>query len=256
MSSAARVRDVSAGGIAYGRRGNGPPVVLLHGWCLNRDLWIYEEERLRSQYTAITPDLPGFGGSAGLAGPYDLERYVSAVRGLLTELSLEDVTIVGFAFGAAIAMALAAADDSGIAGLVLIGVPSAASAAYDRMPRAMRRDWPDFARRSAEAICKVPHSEATLDWLSHMFRSAPLPTALETVGLLGRFEPGELAASVHVRSLFVHGEDDDVVPIEVARACAELMPDAQVSAVPACGHLVPIDRPTEFGELVSGFLAG
>jgi hypothetical protein len=47
---------------------------------------------------------------------------------------------VGFAFGAAVAMELAARDGSGLSGLVLIGVPSAGNAPYDRMPRAMRRD--------------------------------------------------------------------------------------------------------------------
>ncbi len=256
MTSAARVLDVGAGGIAYGRRGHGSPVVLLHGWCLNRDLWVYEEERLHHEHTVITPDLPGFGLSAGLAGPYDLDCYVNAVRALLDELALEQATLVGFAFGAAVAMALAARDDARVAGLALIGVPSAAHAAYDRMPRAMRRDWPDFARRSAEAICKAPHSAATMDWLARMFGSAPLPTALETVALLGGFEPTDVAPEVHVRSLFIHGEDDDVVPVKVSRDCASLMTNAEVVTVPDSGHLVPIDQPSAFGDIVESFLAG
>ena len=53
--------------------------------------------------------------------------------------------------------------------LVSIGVPSAAHSPYERMPKAMKRDWPGFAQASGKAICKQPQSDATLDWLGRMF---------------------------------------------------------------------------------------
>jgi pimeloyl-ACP methyl ester carboxylesterase len=256
MSAAASLRGVTADGVHYGRRGSGPAIVLLHGWCLNRELWMYEEERLRATHTVITPDLPGFGLSSDLDGPYDLDRHATAVQALLEELDLADVVVVGFAFGAAVAMTLAARDDSRLSGLVLIGVPSAAHSPYDRMPRAIRRDWPEFARLSARAICKGPISDATLDWLARMFGATALPVALETVGVLGRFEPADVAGNVKVRSLFVHGELDDVVPVKISETCAVAMVDAHVNVIPESGHLVPIDRAKDFAAAVDEFLAG
>jgi pimeloyl-ACP methyl ester carboxylesterase len=256
MSVVAKVRGVTASGVHYGRRGSGPAVVFLHGWCLNRELWMYEEERLAGTHTVVTPDLPGFGRSSDLDGPYDLDRHVTAVAELLEELELSDVTVVGFAFGAAVAMALAARDDERLGGLVLIGVPSAAHSPYDRMPRAMRRDWPEFARRSAHAICKGPISDASLDWLARMFGATALPVALETVGVLGRFEPADVAGDVRVRSLFVHGELDDVVPVQISETCAASMPDAEVRVIAESGHLVQIVRAQAFAAAVDDFLAG
>jgi pimeloyl-ACP methyl ester carboxylesterase len=103
-------------GITYTQRGVGPAMILVHGWCLNRTLWTYHEESLASSgYHVISPDLPGFGDSRVLAGPYDLDRYVDELATFIQELGLDRVVVVGFAFGAAVAMALAARDGSRIA---------------------------------------------------------------------------------------------------------------------------------------------
>src|SRR5262245_45407925 len=175
-----RTVRTSARGLVYSDRGSGPAVVFLHGWCLSRRLWMYHEEALLATNRVICPDLPGFGDSASLPGPYDLRRYGAELAAFVEELDLRDAIVCGFAFGAVVAMAAVAEHRMRAAQLVLIGVPSAATAAYDRMPRAMRRDWPEFARRSAVAICKQPQSEATLNWLAAMFGATPLPVALET----------------------------------------------------------------------------
>jgi pimeloyl-ACP methyl ester carboxylesterase len=246
---------VSSRGLHYERRGDGPPVVLVHGWCLSAEMWLYQQERLLHDHTVITVDLPGFGRSRDLAGPYALDRYANELGLLLRELELEDAVVVGFAFGAAVAMTLAAAGDVQPAGLVLIGAPSAAHAAYDRMPRAMRRDWHEFARRSALAICKRPLSDAATAWLATIFGSTPLPVALETVAQLARFEPADVAGAISVDALFVHGELDDVVPVAVSEACAKAMPNAAVRVVADSGHLVPIDQPEELSAAIAAYVA-
>ena len=236
-------------------RGNGPPLVLVHGWCLNRGLWIYQEEALSHTFRVLSLDLPGFGDSRALAGPYDLDRHADELGRFLEELDLHEAVVVGFAFGAAVAMTLARRDVSRVGGLVLIGVPSAAHAPYGRMPGAMRRDWPDFAARSAAAICKQPLSDASLRWLGEMFRQTPLPVALETVDVLGRFEPLPLATDITVPTLLVHGENDDVVPITVSEACAMAIPKGKLAVVPDSGHLVVIDQAERLSRLVSEFAA-
>lgn len=244
-----RVSDV---GISYTSRGQGLPVVLLHGWCLSGRLWEVQEEALLGDRRVLCADLAGFGRSRNLAGPYDLERHASDLASLLDELSLEEVVVGGFAYGGAVALQLAASRPERLSRLVVIGIPSGATAPYDRMPRAMRRDWPDFARRSAEAICKQPQSDAKLAWLAQMFAATPLPVALETVAVLERFDPTLLAANVTVPTLFLHGELDDVVPVNVADACVAKMPEALLTVVPESGHLVVVDQP----DVVTAALAG
>ncbi len=251
----AYVQRTTARGLVYTDRGEGSPIVLLHGWCLNRRLWMYQEEALAAGHRVLCPDLAGFGDSSALAGPYTLERYAADLAAFLYDAAAAGAVVAGFAFGAAVAMAAAADHAAPVSGLVLVGTPSAATAAYDRMPRAMRRDWPEFARRSAIAICKQPQSDATLAWLAAMFGATPLPVALATVALLGAFEPLPLAPRVRVRSLLVHGAHDDVVPVALSRACAEAMPDARLEVVEDCGHLVVLDQKERLAELIGAFSA-
>jgi pimeloyl-ACP methyl ester carboxylesterase len=248
------VRMVSERGIVYERRGEGRPVVFLHGWCLNRALWTYAEEALVDSHEVITPDLPGFGASAGLAPPYRIDRYAEEVSLLLGELGLSEATVVGFAFGAAVGMRAAATAPASLAALVAIGAPSAAHSPYERMPRAMRRDWPDFARRSAEAICSRPQSEATIDWLARMFEATPLRTALATVAEMADFEPVDTAPAIRVPTLYLHGAEDPVVPVSISEACADASPSGELAVVADCGHLVPIDQPEAFHGLLADFL--
>jgi pimeloyl-ACP methyl ester carboxylesterase len=246
------VERVSALGVAYSVRGNGTPIVLLHGWCLNGRLWEIQEEALLSDHTVLCVDLAGFGRSRRLAGPYSIRRHADDVGDLLDELELTDVVVGGFAYGGAVALQLAETNPSRLRRLVVIGIPSGATAPYDRMPRAMRRDWPDFARRSAEAICKQPQSEAKLAMLARMFGDTPLPVALETVGALSEFDPVSLAARVSVLTTFLHGANDDVVPVSVADTCVEAMSGAALVVVPDSGHLVLVDQPEAVTRVLEG----
>lgn len=241
-------------GMMFGRRGIGRPLIMLHGWCLNRAMWTYAEEALCSDHCVITPDMAGFGRSDHLDGPYSLARYTADVRSLIEELDLHGVVLVGFAFGAAVAIGTASISDERIAGVVSVGVPAAKHSPYARMPKSMRRDWPDFARRSAQALFHNPQSEATLLWLERLFASTPLTVAIETVALLAAYEPVDHVGAVRVPQLFIHADKDTVAPAELGEACARTAPDGRLEILADCGHLIALDQKDAFHASLRAFL--
>lgn len=253
-AATAQLRHTSARGLRYERRGAGRPLIFLHGWCLNRRMWIYAEEAFAPSCDVITPDFAGFGGSAGLAGPYGFARHADDLLALIDELRLRRPVLVGFAFGAAVAMAAAARDGAAVGGVVAVGAPSAAASPYARMPRAMRRDWPDFARRSAEALFHARPSQATLDWIAAMFAAAPLPVAIETVAELAGFTPEAAAARVSAPQLFIQGAQDAVAPLATGEACRAAAPDGRLDVIADCGHLIVIEAKDAFHARLAAFL--
>jgi pimeloyl-ACP methyl ester carboxylesterase len=254
MNSGAASRSQTSTGVVFYTRGDGPPLVLLHGWCLNRKLWLYAEEAFAGDFRVVTPDLPGFGQSDYLPGPYSLARYGEEVKVLLAEAGLRDAVLVGFAFGAAVALECAANAPDAVRAVVSVGVPGASHSPYARMPKAMRRDWPDFARKSAHALFHTPQSEATLLWLESLFASAPLPVALATVEVLARYEPEKNVARVKAPILFLHAEQDTVAPKELGQACAKAAPNGRLEVLPNCGHLIVLDQKDAFHEQLRAFL--
>lgn len=249
------LRSATARGMAYRRRGAGPSVVLLHDRCLDGQMWMYSEELLADRYDIIVPDLPGFGASSHLAGPYPLDRYAADVRQLTEELGLGPAVLVGFGFGAAVAMAAAARCPRKTRAVVAVAVPDAAAVAYADQPAEMRSDWPDFARRSVDGLMRNCRSTATLDWLERIFVSTPLPVAVETARVLSVFDPAPLAAELHMPTLFIHGARDDLAPAAVGEACRAAAPEARLTVLEESGHLIPLDAKAAFHARLDAFLA-
>jgi pimeloyl-ACP methyl ester carboxylesterase len=244
----------TASGLRYQRRGSGRAIIFVHGWCLNRQLWNYAEAAFVEDYDVITPDLPGFGASADLAGPYSLERFSAEICQLLDELALEKAVLVGFALGAAVALHAAAKDASRIAGVVSVAIPSASALPYEKMPKAMKRDWPAFARKSAEVLFANPQSEATIGWIERMFCASGLAVAIETAGVLARLQPEALAKAAPVRQLFLHSPVDTVAPVDLGKQCLAAAAEAALEIIDNSGHLIAIDNRDAFHDRLRAFL--
>jgi pimeloyl-ACP methyl ester carboxylesterase len=87
--------------------GEGPPLLLLHGYPETGVAWRHVFEAFSSRYRCIAPDLPGWGGSTA-DGQLSLETLVDDVVSLIHKLDLQRPIIVGHDFGAAIAYAIGA----------------------------------------------------------------------------------------------------------------------------------------------------
>jgi non-heme chloroperoxidase len=86
--------------IYYEDHGNGPAVVLLHGWPLDSRSWEPQlHPLLAAGYRVITYDRRGFGRSSRPTVGYDFDTLAADLDVLLTELNLQDATLVGFSLG-------------------------------------------------------------------------------------------------------------------------------------------------------------
>jgi non-heme chloroperoxidase len=92
----------SSGGtqIFYQDWGSGKPVVLIHGWPVNADMWEYQAPFLASNgMRVISYDRRGFGRSSHPWTGYDYDTLADDVAALLEKLDLTGVTLVGFSMG-------------------------------------------------------------------------------------------------------------------------------------------------------------
>lgn len=106
--------------IHYERVGNGPPLILIHGWSMDLRSWDYQLPALAESFTVLRYDRRGWGGSRGhpdvSSDPVDLDR-------LMSELEIDSAFVLGHSQGAEVALRFALAYPERVRALVLYGGP-------------------------------------------------------------------------------------------------------------------------------------
>ena len=93
--------------ITYERAGNGPPLVLLHGYVGDgRATWHHQLDDLSDEFTVIAWDAPGAGGSSDPPESFGTAGYADALAGFVAALGLDTLHVVGLSFGGILALAL------------------------------------------------------------------------------------------------------------------------------------------------------
>lgn len=94
-------RYADAGGLRvhYAEAGDGPPVLLLHGWPQHHYMWRDVIERLRRTHRVIVPDLRGFGWTEAPGHGYNGETFASDQVALLDALNIETASVIGHDWG-------------------------------------------------------------------------------------------------------------------------------------------------------------
>src|SRR5215204_729136 len=146
--------SLAGGTIAYRERGDGPPIVFVHGVGVNGDLWRGVVPALAGEHRCITPDLPLGSHSHPLRADADLSLpgLARIVADLLEALGLGDVTIVANDTGGAVAQWLVGHHGERIARLVLTSCD-----AFEKFPPTPQR-YLTAASRSRAAMWLVARS--------------------------------------------------------------------------------------------------
>jgi pimeloyl-ACP methyl ester carboxylesterase len=105
---ASRTEDVDGGRLHYLTAGNGPAVILLHGYAETSRMWTPILSVLGERFRVIAPDLPGIGESAIPANGLDMKGAAIEIHALARKLGVEKARVVGHDIGLMVAYAYAA----------------------------------------------------------------------------------------------------------------------------------------------------
>ena len=252
--------------------GSGPAVLLLHGFAGRGADWGPFLPGLRRRSRAIVVDLLGHGHSDAPRDParHALERQAADLATILRRLDATPAVVVGYSFGARVALQLAVDHPQAVRALVLES-PSAGIADADERRRRRAADDDLAGRIERDGIAAFVDTwwETTPVFASER-RLAPATRARFRAGRL-RNRPAGLAGSLrgagqgamtplHPRlgsiaapTLVVAGELDPI-GVERARAVAARIPRARLVVLVGAGHGAHRESPTAFRRLVTQFL--
>ncbi len=230
--------DTNLFGESYGE---GPARVLwLHGWARRgEDFRAVALELAQRGVASVALDLPGFGASPvpGLAG--GARHYAELILPAVREIADEPVVLVGHSFGGCVATVIASTRPELVRSLVLVAAPLL-RAAPSRAPRTYRMvRW-----LHSKALVSDGRMEAARQkYGSSDYRRAHGVMRDVLVASVNESYEGELAR-LRVPIVFLWGENDREVPVEVASRSASLLTTThEERVVSGVGHLVPTEAP-------------
>jgi 3-oxoadipate enol-lactonase len=252
--------------LAYEVAGDGPPVVLVHGFGLDLRMWDPQVEPLAARFRVVRYDCRGFGAS----GPFDPAvpyTHAGDLLALLDYLAIQDAALVGLSFGGRVVLQTALAAPArvrelALLGAVLDGVPwdPASAQALEEVTRqvqtrgvlAGRASWlshplftaarerPDLARQLAGMVAGYPGQH----WLGQDAHRPPDPA------------PIDVLEQVRQPTLVAVGQQDVPGFREMSAVLARRIPGARYHVVADAGHMINLEQAPAVNDLLTRFLTG
>lgn len=245
--------------------GAGPPLILVHGWALDRRMWAAQRPAFRRHFTTVSYDRRGFGEStcAAHAG-----KELDDLDTLIDTLQLGRTALLGMSQGGRVALRYALAHPDNISALILQGAPieptppPAGDPAYLPM-----REYAELLRRgqiddmhaaiAAHPLMDVPterpRAHALLLRMIDGYRGKDLLAASANnpdtfADLRGRL------SEIKAPTLVLTGNTETAWLNAAADRLAASIPNAHRCVVPGGGHLVNMTAARAFNRVVTGFL--
>jgi len=252
--------------VHYAEAGEGPPLLLLHGWPQHFWCWRRVVPELAGDFRLICPDLRGFGWTDTPGRGYDSETFAADAVALLDALELERVGVIGHDWGGFSSFLLTLMHPERVNGLLAVSTPIPWVKPSPQLAAAAWRTWYAWvlAAIGREAVSRRPGA------VRLMLRQGAPNAAIdereaevyaERLRVPARAEASQLLYRYYLKSLLslserpydglrltrpthlVVGRGDQAIPEVTLRGFEPHADDMQLELVDGCGHFVPEERP-------------
>jgi pimeloyl-ACP methyl ester carboxylesterase len=252
----------------YYEGGQGPTMVLLHGYAARKEVWLDTAKDLTTHFHVIAADLPGWGESSrNDGGNYNVDAQSARLDAFLTALNLRGVVLVGHSMGGAITGTYAAEHPERVASLILVdslGLKFKENAFVREVESGKNPfvfdDRAGFERSTALAFLHPKHvpgrivdafvndNKRNRDFLMRTFEQLRDPSqALALDARIGKL-------SMPVLGLWCHDDKIiDVSALDTLRNGLTASPSISSTVLNGCNHMPMMERPTETAQILTGF---
>jgi pimeloyl-ACP methyl ester carboxylesterase len=249
--------------IAYQCAGDGPPLVLLHGYVGDGPTtWRRQIEELSDEFKVVAWDAPGVGRSSDPPERFGMAGYADCLAGFVDRLGLEKPHVAGLSFGGALALELYHRHSAIPMTLILVS-------AYAGWSGSLPADVAEQRLQQALVLANLSPEEFVGALLPTMFSEGTPPESVDEFGAtMLAFHPAGFRAmarasaedlrdvlpDIRVPTLLLYGDKDVRAPLAIAENLHAALSDSTLVVLPDAGHLCNIEAPEEFNRAVRNFL--
>ena len=249
--------------IAYRSEGDGPPLVLLHGFLCDSRVWRRQLDSLSEEFRVVAWDAPGAGWSSDPPETFSLADWARALAGFLDAIGIERAHVLGLSWGGTLAQELYRLFPARVDRLIL-------SDTYAGWKGSLSEEVAEQRRARCDRDAGRPPEEVVREWVPvEFFADASSELAAEMAAVVADFHPlgfrlmaGSLAdtdstavlPTIAVPTLLLWGDGDVRSPLSVAERFHAAIPGSELDVIPGAGHVSNMERPDEFNDRVRRFL--
>ena len=255
--------EVAGLGIAFERRGSGPPLVLLHGGLSDHREWRRQLDDLSDAFTVVAWDAPGCGYSADPPPDFGMSGYADALAGFIAALGLDRPHVAGISWGSTLALELYRRHADVPRTLIL-------TAAYAGWAGSLPSE--EVAERLEGALRGLEQAprEYALAWLPSLVTEQASPEVRqELLSITSSYHPAGARTMLHamaaadlrdvlprieVPTLLLCGEEDRRSPPSVAEELHARIPGSELVFIGGAGHQCNMEAPAAFDRAIRAFL--
>ncbi len=251
--------------MAYSEAGSGIPLLFIHGYPLNKDIWAPQLKGQVGSTRVIAPDLRGCGESQATPAPYSMDLLADDCIAFLEALKItQPVVVCGLSMGGYVALSLARRHASRLAGLILNDTRAGADSPE---AKAGRQRSVDVVR--AKGVGEIvegmlprllaPSAYNDNPALVQQLRAIMESSSVEglagiLLGMKDRPDSTPVLPGLRLPALVIHGTEDQIIPLSEAQAMQAAIPGARLAAIHAAGHMPNLEQPELFNQAVREFL--
>lgn len=248
--------------IKFRDAGEGPAIVLLHGFLENMNMWDYFFRKLSHDYRVITIDLPGFGGSECLEGANSMEEMARVVNTVLQQLEVKSSLMIGHSMGGYVCLAYASMYQEKLKGFGLfhshaLADTTEAKANRDRAIKVVRSDRGSFIFNFFPELF-APENVACYEKDIKKLHADAMKTTPDAIiaaleGMKTRTDKLDVLMNTKVPVLFILGKKDSRIPFEKTMEQTSLPSQCEILALDDAGHMGHIEARVETLNAIKRF---
>lgn len=246
-------------------RGQGPDLILLHGWSMHSAVWHDMADALAEHFTLHLVDLPGHGQSGWQSGDFDIEHVLTQLANQLPQTAYW----LGWSLGGVISLAFSQRFPERVNKLILLAATPCFVQKTDWSQAMEAAVFQSFAEKLADDQAGTlqrflllqargsVHSRETIKTLAEQIaaQSPADPEALaEGLSLLINLDMRTALSDLHCPAKLVLGERDTLIPHAMASDAVSLNPKLETALIAGAGHAPFVSHPIECTALVTAFL--
>jgi pimeloyl-ACP methyl ester carboxylesterase len=242
--------------IHYSSCGDGETaLVFVHCWCCDQGYWRQQVDAFAREYRVVTIDLAGHGKSGELRSDYTLTAFGEDVAGVVDQLGLDRVVLIGHSMGGSVI--LAAAQQLKEQTVALIGVDTYQGFKYEftdsmimRFIKPFRDDFYHTAFGYVQGLFPPGSDSMLVREIADDMAQGPADVAISAMINNFSVEPAELLEGLDIP---IYSINSTMFPVNV-EANREIYPDFEVRFMDGVGHFLQLEDPATFNRQLKSIL--